>query len=125
MRPEEKIHFEVCEYLRIKYPSVMFISESSGLRVSQGMARKLKKTRSSHVHADLYVLEPRGKFSGLIIELKAKNIYKKNGELLKDEHLSDQQKTINALNKLGYYATFAVGYDQALGIIENYLNGNC
>src|SRR5690606_32049161 len=105
-------------------PDVMAISEPSGIRVSMGLARKLKRLRSNHVHCDLYVLKPVGSWHGLVIELKAKNIYKKNGELLKNEHLEDQQKTIDALNKLGYYATFAVGYEEAAHLIENYLNGN-
>ena len=88
------------------------------------MAKKLKRTRSSHVHADLYVMEPRGNYHGLIIELKAKNIYKKDGTLLKDEHLADQQETIDLLNKKGYKACFCVGFDQAVSTINEYLNGN-
>lgn len=105
-----------------KYPDVMAISEPSGLRCSMGVARKLKKMRSPHTHLDLYLLKPVGKYSGLVIELKAKNIYKKDGTLFKDEHLEDQQRTIDKLNKEGYYATFAVGYNAAVQVIDDYLN---
>src|SRR5690554_6488383 len=96
-RPEETLHFQICGYLKLQYPSVMFISESSGLRVSPGMATKLKKTRSSHVHADLYILEPRGGYHGLVLELKAKDIYqKKNPQLLlKNMHVADQADTLD------------------------------
>jgi hypothetical protein len=124
MRVEEKIQIDLFSYLALQYPHVMAISEASGVRVSKGLAVKLKKMRSRHTHADIYVLCPKGKWHGLVIELKAKNIYKKDGTLYKDEHLEDQQKTIDALNKLGYYATFAVGFDQAKSIVDNYLNGN-
>lgn len=124
MRVEEKIQIELFSYLSLVYPDVIAISESSGIRVSKGLAMKLKRLRSKHTHCDIYVLQPSKGYHGLVIELKAKNIYKKNGELLKDEHLYDQQKTIDALNKLGYYATFAVGFSQAKDVIDDYLNGN-
>lgn len=124
MRVEEKIQIQLFNWLTAQHPNVMAISEPSGLRVSMGLARKLKRLRSSHTHADIYLLHPSGGYHGLVIELKAKNIYKKNGELLKNEHLEDQQRTIDALNKLGYYATFAVGFDESVRIINEYLNGN-
>lgn len=123
MRPEETLHFQICDYLRIAYPKVMFISESSGVRVSAGMAKKLKRTRSNHTHADLYLLEPRGKYHGLILELKAKTIYKKDGTLLKNDHVRDQQHTIDELNKKGFKACFAIGFNETKKIIDDYLNG--
>lgn len=124
MRPEEKLHFQICDYMKIAYPKVYFISESSGLRVSPGLAAKLKRTRSNHVHLDLYVLEPRKGSHGLFLELKAKTIYKKDGvTLLKNDHVRDQADTIQKLNKKGYLATFALSFDQAKKIIDNYLNG--
>ena len=125
-KPEEKLHFAVADYLKLQYPKVIFISESSGIRMSPGMAKKLKRTRSAHTHLDLYILEPKGEFSGLIIELKAVDIYqKKHPELfLKNDHINDQAATIKALNKKGYFATFAIQFDQAKTIIDNYLNGS-
>lgn len=122
MRVEEKIQIDIFSYLAAKYPNVLAISEPSGVRVSMGLATKLKRMRSPHTHCDIYILSPRGRFHGMVIELKAKNIYKKNGELLKSDHLEDQQKTIDKLNSLGYYATFAIGYDDAISKIEDYLN---
>lgn len=123
--PEQKLHFQISDYLKIQYPKVFFISESSGLRVSPGLAAKLKRTRSNHVHLDLYILEPRGEYHGLILELKAKDIYqKKNPQLLlKDDHVADQAETIKKLLKKGYKATFAISFNQAKDIIDDYLNG--
>lgn len=122
MRVEEKIQMDIFSWLTDKYPDVLAISESSGVRVSKGLAMKLKRMRSKHTHCDIYVLRPSNGFHGLVIELKAKNIYKKDGTLFKDEHLEDQQRTIDKLNKEGYYATFAVGYAEAKTIIDDYLN---
>jgi hypothetical protein len=125
-RPEEKLHFQISDYLKLQYPKVFFISESSGLRVSQGLASKLKRVRSNHVHLDLYVLEPKGQYHGLILELKATDIYKKTKplELLKNDHVADQAETIKKLNKKGYKAAFAVEFVQAKKLIDEYLNAN-
>ena len=124
MRVEEQIQFQIFEYLSLQYPGVVAISEPSGLRVSMGLARKLKKLRSRHTQLDIFLMEPRNGYHALCIELKAKNIYKKDGTLFKDEHLEDQQRTIDLLNSKGYYATFAVGFPETKQIIDDYLNGN-
>jgi len=123
MRPEEGVHFAICDYIRLAYAKVMFISESSGVRTSIGLASKLKRTRSNHVHCDLYILYPNSRYHGLILELKAKSIYqKKNPQLmLKDDHLADQAETIKKLNLLGYFASFACGFDEARSIIDKYM----
>ena len=126
-RPEEQLHFQVATYLKMRYPKVIFLSEASGARVSMGLALKLKKMRSAHTHLDVYILQPKlvqneQLYCGLILELKAKNIFKKDGTLLKSDHLDDQQKTIDLLNERGYMACFACGFDEAKKIIDNYLN---
>lgn len=124
MRPEEQIQIQLCQYLKLQYSKVIFISEPSGIRVSMGLAKKLKAMRSSHSHADLYILEPRGGFYGLILELKAKGIHKKNGELFADQHLRDQALTIKKLNKKGYKACFATSFNEAKKIIDEYMKND-
>ena len=124
MGPEERVHFAIADYLRLQYPSVVFLSESSGVRTTPGLAKKLKRTRSNHTHLDLYILEPKKGYHALILELKAKDIYqKKNPELfLKSDHVNDQDRTIKMLNKKYYKACFAIKFDQAKQIIDEYLN---
>jgi hypothetical protein len=124
MRPEEQIHFQISDYLRLQYPKVFFISEASGIRVSMGMSKKLKRMRSSHVHLDIYILYPNKNHHGLILELKAQKIHKKDGELFNNEHLRDQALTIKKLNKLGYKASFATSFNEAKKLIDEYMNDN-
>ena len=50
------------------------------------------------------------------------NIYKKDGTLKKDQHLQEQQDMINSLNNDGYYACFAIGENQAIQVINDYMN---
>jgi len=124
MRKEEKMHQAVCHYLGYQYPGTVFISEASGIRVSAGMAAKLKKIRSNDTLPDLYILEPRGAYHGLILELKTEEaqIYKKDGTLRANEHVEAQAKTLDKLKKKGYYAAFVQGFDEAKEVIDNYMN---
>lgn len=71
---------------------------------------------------DVLILEPRGGYSGLFIELKVKSPFKQNGELYSDKHLEGQQKSINDLKAKGYYACFSVGFDQTKQIIDTYFS---
>ena len=126
MAPERRLHISLCDYLKVAYPKVIFLSESSGIRVSQGLSSLLKRTRSNHTHLDLYILEPVGEYHGLILELKAKTIFKKDGSLKADSkgHIDDQFETIEKFRKKGYYATFCWSLDDGIKIIDNYLHGN-
>jgi len=51
--------------------------------------------------------------------------YKLNGELRKDKNgtLQAQEDSIKRLLSYGYYATFAVGFDQTKEIIDKYVKG--
>lgn len=73
---------------------------------------------------DLLILEPRGKYAGLLIELKIKTPYKKNGELYKNKHLQGQQDSLNKLFLKGYMTGFAWSFDMAKKMIDNYMKLN-
>lgn len=123
MQTESTIHRQVCTYLSRQYPKVLFQTDLSGIKLSIGAAKKLKQLRSGRAWPDLFVCEPRGNFHGLYIELKADNvtILKKDNTLVKDEHIREQFDMLCELQKRGFEAKFACGFDQARGIIDNYL----
>jgi hypothetical protein len=120
---EEKTHLFVTMYLRTVYPKVIFNTDMSGVKLTMGQAIKLNKLRSSKGFPDLVIYEPRGEYHGLFLELKrpGESIYKKDGSLRKSEHLEEQQSMHNELRKRGYKCEFAVGYDEAKVLIDNYL----
>ena len=99
------------------------MSDLSGFRLPQGLAVKAKKMRSSRGIPDLLILEPRGNYCGLLIELKREgmNPFKKDGTIKSDIHLEEQHLMLKNLEAKGYKATFASGYDIAKEIIDNYL----
>lgn len=61
---------------------------------------------------------------GLFLELKKEGtrLQKKNGEW-STEHIAEQAKILEKLRQRGYCAEFAIGFDEAKKIIDEYLGG--
>lgn len=123
-QPEFELQKAVCRYLDIQFPSAPYLSDTvASLKLSiPQQARNKSIQKSGFKCPDLLILEPNDTHYGLFIELKAKTIYKKNGELLKNDHVEGQLKTIEDLKSRGYMATFAIGFDHAKEIIDSYFN---
>jgi hypothetical protein len=120
---EESEHIAICNYIRYQYPKVIFNTDLSGVKLSKAAAGKAKMLRSSKGYPDIMIFEPRAEKHGLFIELKrtGEKIFNKAGQY-KTEHLEEQAEMIKKLNERGYYATFCVGYDEAVSVIDWYLN---
>ena len=123
-KEEQHVHQAVCRYVQYQYPGVIFFSEPSGLRVTPGLARLLKSLRSETKLPDLFIAEPKGDKSGLFIEIKAsyEDLYLKNGDIRKMEHLQMQKKMLERLQSKGYTAVFGAGFDACKIIIDEYLS---
>nr|DAV82827.1 MAG TPA: Nuclease [Caudoviricetes sp.] len=129
IKKEEILHLKVCDYLRKNYPDVLFRTDfSSGMKMTPGQAAKHKKFQKSRAWPDLFIAFPgfdgwEMKEGGLFIELKAEGtkLYKKNGEIVANKHYQEQAEMLEKLRSNGYIAEFAVGYDEAIRIIANYL----
>lgn len=124
---EKDIHSLICQYIRIKYPNVIFRTDfSSGMKMSIGMARRHKSLQSHSAYPDLFIAEPRGKYAGMYLELKTlKNkIYKTDGTLLKNKHHEEQAVMLDRLKEKGYYAEFGLGYQDSINKINEYLASN-
>lgn len=121
--PEYLLQCSVCAYLKLQFPTVLFLSDTiANIRLTIGQSMRNKKIQKEDFKTpDLLILQPNKNYHGLFIELKVKSPYKKDGTLLKDEHLEGQLKTIKALRRLGYMADFAVGFDQARAMIDAYM----
>lgn len=121
--PEFNLQVECCKHLNAQYPKLLYYSDTVAnlkLTVFQG-ARNKRIQKDGFKTPDMLILKPNYYHAGLFIELKVKSPYKKDGTLLKNEHLEGQQATINDLNKLGYLATFATGFDEFKQIVDEYM----
>jgi hypothetical protein len=125
MKKEESLQIAVSNYLRLQYPGVIFTSESSGIRLTIGQAIKAKKQRSNCKLPDMIILEPKGDFKGLCLELKkeGEKVFQKNGEPYSG-HIKEQYETLKRLSDKGYFAGFVCGFDHAKKIIDTYMGLN-
>jgi hypothetical protein len=125
-KKEEQIQIAVCNYLKLFYPDVIFTCDlSSGMKLTIGQSVKSAKMRSSRGLPDIMILEPRGegefRYSGLMIELKTEKAANKNGTVKATDHTREQQEVLTRLEKKGYMAKFAIGFEQAKSIIDFYM----
>jgi len=131
MTNEALLQEHVAQYLRLQYPSVLFHSDyGSGVRLTPGQAMRQKRMNGGRrAWPDLFIAESvvaedgRGAY-GLFIELKKEGarLKKKNGEWA-SPHLAEQAEMLENLRNKGYRAEFAVGFDEAKKILDDYLAG--
>ena len=120
---ESSLHRAVCDYIRYQYPRVLFNSDLSGIRLTMGQAVQVKRLRSSRAFPDLVIYEPRGRYHGLMLELKLEGtrLLKRDGESWATPHIQEQARMIEQLEGRGYSAAFACGFEEAKDIIDAYL----
>lgn len=136
IKKEELLHLKVCDYLRKNYPDVLFRTDfSSGMKMSPWQAAKHKKFQKSRAWPDLFIAESgvvkfkEGNLivnlrkNGMFLELKADGVklYKKNGEMVANKHYQEQAEMLKKLRDRNYYAEFAIGYEDAIEQIREYL----
>lgn len=137
LNPEARVQIQVARFLVNNYPEVQFHSDyGSGVKLSKAQAAiQSKQNGSRRGWPDMFIAKKatatvRGKrgglkqmfYGGLFIELKADGVRlkKKTGEW-SDEHIAEQAEVLEKLRKAGYCAEFAVGYEEAVRIISEYL----
>ena len=122
---EAKLHEQICAYIRMQYPKAIFNTDMSGIKLTMGQAVKAKKLRSSRGFPDLMIFEPRGHYSAMFLELKreGEKLTKKNGEW-KSAHIEEQSRMMSLLVGRGFYANFAIGFNDAQMQIDQYMRLN-
>lgn len=121
--PEFELQKIVCSYLNVAYPEVLFMSDTiASLKLTKMQAVRNKQIQKKGFKTpDVIIFEPRGKFTGLFIELKIESPYKLNGELKADKHLREQAESIEKLKKRGYHASFQWKFDDIVKLTNWYL----
>lgn len=138
-----RVHQNVVDYLKIQYPLIPFRTDfAAGIKMTPGQAVKHKRLQYDRAWPDLFIATASYKnksadYYGLFIELK------KPGTKLKRErdatrktagdpklrragdwydlHIEEQAEMLATLRIHGYKAEFAVGFDEAKAIIDEYL----
>lgn len=119
---ESILQEQVCGYLRVRYPDVIFRSDfAAGIKMTIGQAKRHKRLQYSRAYPDLFIAEARHGHHGLFIELKVVNIYKRDGTLISNEHIREQATMLSRLRAKGYKAEFAIGFREAQQMIDDYM----
>lgn len=122
---EQDLQSDLCKWIRLQYPDTYFISDfAAGMKLSPFLANIRQSQAPSMKVLDLTILERRGAYYGLILEIKTEDgtPYLKDGKTLKSsDHLRSQQESIDLLKRKGYAACFAVGLDDAMKKVKLYM----
>ena len=123
---EESLQIQLANYMRMKRPDIIFRSDfAAGIKMSMPQAVKHKRMQHSRAYPDFFIAKPVGINAGLFIELKQskEGVYLKDGRLSKDKHIQEQAEMLRRLTVEGYKAVFACGIDEAISVVESYLEG--
>jgi hypothetical protein len=123
---EHDIYVLIADYLRYQYPQVIYRFDlAADLKLTIGQASKHKRLQRYRGYPDLFIAEPKGKNGGLYLEIKKDGvrIFKQDGTLVSDEHIREQFDMLADLRQRGYAAEFAIGFEGAKKLIDDYMEG--
>jgi len=132
MKREDEISCAFATYLANQYPHVvathianerktkLVANNRGGFFTPEG--NRLKRMGVRKGWPDWNIAHPTPKYHGLYLELKAEGvkIFKKNGEFT-TPRIKEQFEILERLEKAGYYADFALGFDNAKEILDAYM----
>lgn len=133
---EAVLHQHAVDYLKIRYPRVLFRTDfAAGAKMSIYQAKAHKALQRGRAWPDLFIAEPSLYYSedgsvetynGLFIELKRQGtrIYTKSGELVANEHIREQVAVLVQLRKRGYRAEFVCGFAAFRELVDEYLGSS-
>lgn len=134
---EYSLQVAVCRYLNLKYPQLLFLSDTVAnvkLTPAQG-GRNAAIQKRDFSCPDIIIFQPNQKYNGLFMELKVNSPYNRDGTLRKQkvvvkkggivvdeyDHLEEQARAMRMLRDRGYWADFVWSLDEAMRIIDKYM----
>lgn len=120
---EYHLQKQVCQYLELQYPEVLFMSTGTSLKLTMGQSVRNKAIQKFGFKVpDLVIFEAKGDLKGMFLELKIQSPYKKNGQLKAGPHLEGQNKALIKLREKGYHADFYWSFEDIKDAIDLYIS---
>lgn len=129
---EYDVYKQLADWMRTAHRDVIYHFDLSGVRLPMGLVAKQKRIQGSRGFPDFFL--PKKKmalvgsklcilYCGLFLEIKrpGTKILTKDGFIVSGSHISEQFNMLASLNRQGYRAEFAVGFDECKQIIDEYL----
>lgn len=126
MARERDLLMQVVQYLQLQYPRAIYrVDIAADLKLSIGQASRHKRLHPRRGFPDLAIFVPMNGKAGLFVELKreGERVRLRSGELSKDPHIQEQAAMHDDLRRQGYACDFAVGFDAAKKLVDDYLTG--
>lgn len=122
---ESELHSAVIAWIKKNYPHIRVTSTLNGEKFSRLQAIRVAKNQSHQGVPDIIIHHNNDNYPILFLELKkdGTKLFKKDGSLLKNDHIEEQAEYINYLREQGYCADFSIGYVDTIIKIKTYLDG--
>lgn len=116
---EQKDHASLCKYLEYQYPQLLWWHTPNEGKKTAFERFLFAIMGGKKGVSDFIIIEPKGGYNGLVIELKAvgTKLFKRDGSC----YYPEQNEFLYNMRNKGFFATFAVGYDEAKAIIDDYM----
>ena len=108
---EQSLQSAVVKYIQLKHPRIRYCASLGGIRTSFKQAIKAKQTGYVKGMPDLQIMEARGGYFGLFIEIKQEKRYA----------TKEQKEWITDLTARGYKALITKGLENCVTAIDDYL----
>ena len=108
---EYQLKKQVAKFLHLNSVDHFIISYDQNYLTAKQKSR-IKPLLGKRGFPDVFIPMPKFQYKGFFCELKATNIYKKDGTLKKNDHVLEQAKYLDWLRKQGYYACFACSLEE-------------
>lgn len=109
---ETQIQCMVVEWIKLRYPDILFNAPSLAGNHTNARRGMLAKRMGYHRGwLDMEFMEPRKQFHGMILEVKAPK-----GKVSKDQEI-----VIHELQKRGYFVEVGFGFNDCIEKIQGYL----
>jgi hypothetical protein len=122
---------QIVKWFKMQYPNqqhLFKVNYDRGTDIKQAVLQMSMNIRISD-YPDIFLAIPKKEgnriYCGLYIEMKRTGLTvlnKRTKAIKKDKHLQGQNKFLNELNDLGYFAVFGLGFENTKQLIINYMN---
>lgn len=124
MNREEQVHRAVVEYLEIAYRDTWYKSDLSGENMKGFQAREKQRMAKQRGFPDLTVYPRNRIFGALYIEIKREGTILARKGSWATEHIREQAEWVSHLNQCGHVATFGIGTDHCIQVIDALMTNN-
>lgn len=131
MPKETDLYQQLAQYMNLRHPTVAYHFDLAGVWTPSYGIRNLYGRLNVRGWPDLFIAKTAlmpgtvNLYYGLFLELKQAGvrIRKVRDGTWANDHVAEQAAQLDVLQDAGFVAQFAVGYDQAVELIESYLEG--